>query len=353
MSDIFISYASADRPRAAQVAQALQARGWSVWWDRAIPPGRQFDEVIEEALDAAHCVVVLWSKTSTASSWVKTEAAEAMRRTVLIPALIDPDARIPLEFRRLQAADLARWNGVDATPEFEQFCEAIAREIARNPAPPEPGPRPGPAPAPAPAHSTSPTPTPRPSPPEPPRPTPSPPHDGGSALPPAPHPEPAPAPPATPKSRKALWIGIGVGGVLVLAAIGSMFDQPRPGSGPLPMPSSPMPPAPMTRGIEMNVQWRDYVLQYDGHVSWDGVSNHAAISANVRDGNTGLSLGSRQLQAIVAPLPGDQVVFSTSVPVPGDSRTPGYHVHAVNLIFEGQGSGWRFLRNCMTPQQCF
>ena len=64
MSDIFISYASADRERAKVIAEALAARGFSVWWDRVIPPGRQFDEVIEVAVDASRCVVVLWSKTS-------------------------------------------------------------------------------------------------------------------------------------------------------------------------------------------------------------------------------------------------------------------------------------------------
>ena len=129
MSDIFISYSSADRPRAALVAQALAARDWSIWWDRTIPPGRQFDDVIEEALDAARCVVVLWSKASTASSWVRNEASEALQRKALIPALIDSDVKIPLEFRRLQAADLTRWTGQASTPEFEQFCEAIAAEV--------------------------------------------------------------------------------------------------------------------------------------------------------------------------------------------------------------------------------
>jgi len=66
MSDIFISYASEDRERARLLADALSQNGWSVWWDRTIPPGKEFDQVIEEALDAAKCVVVLWSKTSTA-----------------------------------------------------------------------------------------------------------------------------------------------------------------------------------------------------------------------------------------------------------------------------------------------
>jgi hypothetical protein len=151
VSDIFISYASADRERAKAIADVLVAEGWSVWWDRVIPPGKQFDEVIEEALDGARCVVVLWSSASVASSWVKTEAAEAMRRKILIPALIE-DVRIPLEFRRLQAADLSHWEGDRADPAWRQFVESVDREVKRphvpdpEPIPVGPGPRPKPRP---------------------------------------------------------------------------------------------------------------------------------------------------------------------------------------------------------------
>ena len=34
MIDIFLSYATVDLERARKVAQALEARGWRVWWDR-------------------------------------------------------------------------------------------------------------------------------------------------------------------------------------------------------------------------------------------------------------------------------------------------------------------------------
>lgn len=128
MSDIFISYASADRERATLLSKALQRRKWSVWWDRTIPPGKEYDQVIEEALDSAQCVVVLWSRASVASTWVKTEAAEAMRRKILVPALIE-DVKIPLEFRRLQAADLSHWRGELEHPGLEEFFESIERKI--------------------------------------------------------------------------------------------------------------------------------------------------------------------------------------------------------------------------------
>src|SRR5215470_5197497 len=131
MAQVFISYASADRERVKGLAEAMQARGYTVWWDRQIAPGQTFDEVIEKALDEASCVVVLWSSTSVKSDWVKTEASEATKRKVLVPALIDA-VTIPLEFRRIQAADLTRWEGGAGDVEFEKFLTAVDAEIRTN-----------------------------------------------------------------------------------------------------------------------------------------------------------------------------------------------------------------------------
>jgi hypothetical protein len=113
MSDIFLSYARPNRETARALAAALAQHGWTVWWDRYIPTGRTFDEVIESQLAAARCVIVLWSAASVASEWVKTEAADAKDRRLLVPVLIEP-VRIPLEFRRVQAADLTGWKGEPA-----------------------------------------------------------------------------------------------------------------------------------------------------------------------------------------------------------------------------------------------
>jgi hypothetical protein len=76
MSDIFMSYASKDRPWVLRLVRALERHGWSVWWDRAIPPGKSWDQVIEEALDAARCVIVVRLQTSVGSDWVKIEAVK-------------------------------------------------------------------------------------------------------------------------------------------------------------------------------------------------------------------------------------------------------------------------------------
>ena len=58
--DIFISYARKDLPIAIQIAEAIQRKGWSVWWDARIKTGQQWDEVIEKHLQSARLVIVLW-----------------------------------------------------------------------------------------------------------------------------------------------------------------------------------------------------------------------------------------------------------------------------------------------------
>ncbi len=336
MSDIFISYSSADRERAHLFARVLEQRGWSVWWDREIPPGRAYDDVIEEALEAAKCVVVLWSKTSTASGWVKNEASDAMQRKVLIPALIDAGVKIPLEFRRLQAADLSRWQG-EASPEFQQFCDAIARNVqggAPRP-PPQPAPRPPPDPVPPPF------------------------------VPPVPGP--GPVVPAKSRGSKALWIGAGFG-VLVLGGIASMIsdrqdDRNRPAApadiaplgniAPAPAPA-PAPTIDANAGSGTMLMFRDHALSYKGRFTMTGPNTPARLSIDVYDGKTGKSLGHRELLAyghVDAP---GRNVFSAQVEVDGDSITAGRHAHTLNLVFEQQRDGnWPLVKNCSAPGDCY
>ncbi|MDH3671763.1 MAG: TIR domain-containing protein, partial [Gammaproteobacteria bacterium] len=133
MSDIFISYANEDAGRAKVLAGSLEAQGWSVWWDPDIPAGSTFrDDVIEEALDQAKCVVVMWSRHSVGSRWVKTEAAEGAKRGILVPVLIE-DVQIPLAFRRIQAENLINWDGTPTSQVFQKLLADIANVLSREP----------------------------------------------------------------------------------------------------------------------------------------------------------------------------------------------------------------------------
>jgi len=128
MADIFISYANEDRERAGRIAGALESCGWSVWWDRKIVVGQAFDKAIELELEAARCVIVLWSQKSIDSEWVKNEAAAGAERGVLVPALIDR-VKLPIEFRRRQTADLAGWEGNTSQEGFQALCNGVAAKV--------------------------------------------------------------------------------------------------------------------------------------------------------------------------------------------------------------------------------
>lgn len=129
MSDIFISYASEDKNRVKFLAHALEKKGWSVWWDRRIPAGKSFDEVIHEALKAAKSVVVVWTKTSVKSTWVKNESRSGLRRGILFPVMLLDEVEIPLEFEHLQAAHLMDWQPEQEHPGFDQFIDDLAGVI--------------------------------------------------------------------------------------------------------------------------------------------------------------------------------------------------------------------------------
>ena len=128
MSDIFLSYSSKDLERIQPIVRALEQQGWNVWWDRKIPPGRTFDDVIEEAIDQSSCIIVVWSKDSVLSKWVRTEAGEGDRRGILIPILID-HVNIPFAFRRMEAAQLVDWDGISNHPELVNLMEAVANYV--------------------------------------------------------------------------------------------------------------------------------------------------------------------------------------------------------------------------------
>jgi hypothetical protein len=128
MSDVFISYANEDRHWAQMVAKALEGEGRSVWWDRAVPTGANYYRVIQEELDRARCVMVLWSKHSVVSDWVPAEAQEGLKRGVLIPVAVG-SCTPPLAFRQLQTAGLSDWKGEPSSPAFRKVASDIAALI--------------------------------------------------------------------------------------------------------------------------------------------------------------------------------------------------------------------------------
>ncbi len=127
-TDIFISYAREDRDLAARLAAALEAGGCEVWWDRRLELGEQFADVIEEQVDGALRVVVLWSAASVASRWVKAEARAALRADKIIPVLLER-VTLPIDFRGLHRAELVGWSGDPDDDRLQGVVAGILREV--------------------------------------------------------------------------------------------------------------------------------------------------------------------------------------------------------------------------------
>ena len=133
MTDIFVSYATSDRERIIPLVETFEAQGWSVWWDRQIVPGTSFDDVIEQAISQAACVVVAWTEASVLSDWVRTEALFGLDKDVLVPVLLD-DVELPLAFRRTQAAKLIDWTPQGRNSgDLERLLQGIRQIIASIP----------------------------------------------------------------------------------------------------------------------------------------------------------------------------------------------------------------------------
>ena len=130
MADVFISYARTDKARVAPLVAAIEAKGWSVWWDPEISPGQEFDDQIDAEIDAARAVLVIWTPTSVASRWVRGEAREAADRGILVPVRFE-QARLPMDVRAIHTTDLDGWNEDPASAQAQEFLRALDAMIAR------------------------------------------------------------------------------------------------------------------------------------------------------------------------------------------------------------------------------
>ena len=146
MADIFLSYAREDLDRA--VAGALETEGWSVFWDRRIPPGQVFEEYIGERILECRAVVVLWSPASVESQWVRIEAGHGRDRRILVPAFV-ATVDVPFGYQHLHAANLVSWSPGVASADFRGLVSSIEQLVPRESTPPTRDQRAGRRPLPA------------------------------------------------------------------------------------------------------------------------------------------------------------------------------------------------------------
>lgn len=148
MHDIFLSYAREDQEFAEKLVSRLGFRGLSVWWDRRLVGGEAWHSEIEGALENAKHVVVLWSRASVSSTWVKSEALRGLSRNALIPLVLE-EVKLPLGLDLVQTIDFKEWDGAAESEPMSLLVvalqsnsvasvEASTNSEPKQPSPPEP-----------------------------------------------------------------------------------------------------------------------------------------------------------------------------------------------------------------------
>lgn len=136
MSTTFISYSSKDRPVARRIANDLQNHGIKVWLDEfEILPGDSITEKIAEGIRESEYLVILISKNSVGSSWIRKEFEMAFERNRaaserrLIPIKIDYTPVPPY---------LADVQYVDLRPDYTAAVELLVKALLEKPEPETP-----------------------------------------------------------------------------------------------------------------------------------------------------------------------------------------------------------------------
>ena len=128
MADVFLSYARPTRQRIAEIGDALESGGYSLWWDKALTASDDYAMVIEAQLEAALCVVVAWSAQARQSLWVRAEANEALDSGKLVQINLD-GTKLPLPFSVLHFLDFTRWRGERQGSPWSEFDARVAGQL--------------------------------------------------------------------------------------------------------------------------------------------------------------------------------------------------------------------------------
>jgi predicted ATPase len=135
-TNVFLSYVRHDRDRAGLLVKALEQHGISIFWDVDIPAGVDWQSYLHDRIAASQCVIVLFSRASMESEFVRVEAEAAVRRNVFLPVLLDK-VELPRPFNRFQAASLVDWDGNPGDRGVQRIVEAIHWLRKTAPAAPE------------------------------------------------------------------------------------------------------------------------------------------------------------------------------------------------------------------------
>ena len=125
-ADVFISYKSEEEPVARHIREVLEANGISCWMaPDSIPVGSNYMKQIPEAIENCRAMVVVISRKSQQSVWVKNEFSEAISKHKLIIPYVIQDCELEDEF----AFSMSTMQQVFAWKDEEQALKKIVHDI--------------------------------------------------------------------------------------------------------------------------------------------------------------------------------------------------------------------------------
>ena len=127
LSHVFISYLTNEEEVARIFVEEFRAKGLTVFWAPDIPPKADWDQMIRDELDKAVSVVVLWSRASVKSIYVRDEADRARAKGKLFQVLMEdiPTQDFPIGFLREQSVRLYGWRGDRRNSRWQGLLAAI------------------------------------------------------------------------------------------------------------------------------------------------------------------------------------------------------------------------------------
>ena len=156
---IFISYAHKDSDKVIPMIQALQDRGFRVWFDAGIEAGSEWPAYIAMHLSNCGCFIPFLTPNYMASDNCRQEIYFALRKKrTLLPVYLEEaelDIGLEMQLSPIQALMLQKSMGTDAL--LQEMCKSAKLQpcMGKAPAPTaKPTPKPAPASQPAPKPST-------------------------------------------------------------------------------------------------------------------------------------------------------------------------------------------------------
>lgn len=121
---VFISYKREESDFAERLRGALENEGYEVWWDKDLQCGQAWEEDLDQAVQDAACIIVVWSELAAESKWVRHEASQAIARRVYAPCRIGL-VRLDSPYDRIQATDIIDWDGNPGHGGFKNLVERL------------------------------------------------------------------------------------------------------------------------------------------------------------------------------------------------------------------------------------